>query len=91
MLTRKTSRGTVLDESQRVSLAQALQAFTEFGAYVNRQEGHRGRLVPGLAGDVAVFSRDLFEASPEEILRDTRCDLTIRGGEVVFDRLGEAG
>ena len=45
-----------------------------------------GRLVPGLAADVAVFSRDLLTARPEEILQDTRCDLTIRGGQIVFDR-----
>jgi hypothetical protein len=90
MLTRKTSRGTVMDAGERVSIAEAIRAFTEFGAYVNRQEGHRGRLVPGLAADVAVFSRDLLTASPEEILHDTRCDLTIRGGAVVFDRAGEA-
>lgn len=89
MLTRKTSRGTVMAESERVSIAQAIQAFTDFGAYVNKQEAHRGRLVPGLAADVAVFSRDMLEASPEEILRETACDLAIRGGEVVFDRAGE--
>jgi hypothetical protein len=91
MLTRRTARGTVLGEGETVSIVQAMEAFTDFGAYVNRQEGHRGRLVPGMAGDVAVFSRDMLDASPEEILRDTRCDLTIRGGEVVFDRAGEAG
>ena len=89
MLTRKTSRGTVMGEGERVGIEQALQAFTEFGAHVNLQEGHRGRLVPGLAGDVAVFSRDMLAATPEEILHDTRCDLTIRGGEVLFDRAGE--
>jgi predicted amidohydrolase YtcJ len=57
---------------------------------VNRAEHHRGRLAPGLAADVAVFSRDLLTASPDEILHDTRCDLTILGGEVVYDRAGEA-
>ncbi|NBJ11124.1 amidohydrolase [Microvirga arsenatis] len=89
MLTRKTSHGTVMDEQEVVSIEQAITAFTEFGAYVNKAEHEWGRLVPGLAGDVAVFSRDLLTASPEEILHDTRCDLTIRGGEVVFDRHGE--
>ena len=45
-----------------------------------------GRLAPGMLADVAVFSRDLLTASPDDILRDTRCDLTILGGRVVFDR-----
>ena len=89
MLTRKTSHGTVMDEREAVSIEQAIMAFTEFGAYVNKAEHEWGRLVPGLAADVAIFSRDLLTASPEEILHDTRCDLTIRGGEIVFDRHGE--
>jgi predicted amidohydrolase YtcJ len=78
-----------MSEGETVSIAQAIAAFTEFGAYVNRADHEGGRLVPGLVADVAVFSRDLLSASPEEILHDTRCDLAIRGGEVVFDRSGE--
>jgi predicted amidohydrolase YtcJ len=91
MLTRKTSKGTVMSEDQRVSIAEAIAAFTAFGAFVNKAEHEIGRLVPGLAADVAVFSRDLLSADPEEILQDTRCDVTVRGGQVVFDRAGETG
>ena len=71
------------------SIAQAIAAFTEFGAYVNKAETEWGRLVPGLAADIAVFSRNMLDASPDEILNDTRCDLTILGGNIVFDRHGE--
>ncbi len=85
MVTRKTSRGTVMAGGEALSMAEALHAFTQLGAYVNKSEGHRGRLVPGLAADVAVFSRDLIAADPEDVLHDTRCELTIRGGEVVYD------
>jgi predicted amidohydrolase YtcJ len=86
MLTRKTWRGTVMDDRQCVSIEEALQAYTEFGAFSQKQETVKGRLVPGFLADVAVFSRDLLTAAPDEILKDTRCDLTILGGEVVFDR-----
>ena len=89
MVTRKTSRGTVLGGDQRLTMEEALHAYTELGAYVNKAENHRGRLVPGLAADVAVFSRDLLSADPEAILGDTRCDLTIRGGAVVYDALDD--
>lgn len=86
MLTRQTWRRTVMDERQRVSIEEALQAYTEYGAFSQKQEGVKGKLAPGFLADVAVFSRDLLTASPEEILKDTRCDLTIRGGEIVYDR-----
>jgi predicted amidohydrolase YtcJ len=91
MITRKTSKGTVMSDEQRVTIAEAIAAFTDFGSYVNKAEHELGRLMPGLAGDVAVFSRDLLSAAPEEILHDTRCDMTIRGGTIVFDRAGEVG
>lgn len=90
MLTRQTWRGTVMDERQRVSIEEALQAYTEYGAFSQKQEAVKGKLVPGFLADVAVFSRDLLSASPEAILKDTRCDLTIRGGKVVYKRSGTA-
>jgi predicted amidohydrolase YtcJ len=90
MITRKTWRGTVMDARECVTPEQALQAYTEFGAFSQKQETVKGRLVPGQLADVAVFSRNLLTAAPEEILKDTRCDLTIRGGEVVFERDGAA-
>ena len=86
MLTRKTWKGTVMDAAQRVSIEEALQAYTEFGAFSQKQETVKGRLVPGFLADVAVFSRDLLTADPAAILEDTRCDLTILGGEVVYER-----
>ena len=87
MLTRKTVEGH--GDGRRASAStssQALQAYTEYGAFSQKQEHRKGRLVPGQLADVAVFSRDLLTATPEEILDDTRCDLTILDGDVVFDR-----
>ena len=37
--------------------------------------------------DLAVFDRDLTSVEPDELL-EARCDLTIRGGEIVFERAG---
>ncbi|MCV9938938.1 amidohydrolase [Boseaceae bacterium BT-24-1] len=90
MLTRQTWRGTVMDAGQRVSIEEALQAYTEYGAFSQKQEAVKGKLKPGFLADIAVFSRDLLAASPEAILKDTRCDLTIRGGKVVYERSGTA-
>jgi hypothetical protein len=89
MLTRKTSRGTVVGGAETVSMTQAIQAYTEFGAYVNMAEGTYGRLRPGMAADIAVWSRDLLRATPEQVLHETACDLTLLGGEPVHDRRGE--
>ena len=86
MLTRKTGAGTQLDPAECLSIEEALQSYTEYGAYSQKQEHVRGKLMPGYLADVAVFSRNLLEATPEEILKDTLCDLTILDGKVVFER-----
>ncbi|MBN9045971.1 MAG: amidohydrolase [Rhizobiales bacterium] len=86
MLTRKTVKGTVMDARECATIEEALQVYTEHGAFSQKLEKVKGRLVPGQMADIAVFSRNMLTASPEEILHDTRCDLTIRGGEIVFER-----
>jgi predicted amidohydrolase YtcJ len=90
MLTRATRAGTVMAPDQKVTIAQAIAAFTHFGAVVNKAERHRGKLLPGQAADIAVFSRDLLNATPEEIRDATRVDLTILDGAVVHDATGES-
>ena len=89
MTTRMSNRHTVLGESQKLSMAEAIHAYTYFGAYTQFAETTMGRLVPGQLADIAVLSHDVFAVAPEVVETDTRCDLTILGGEVVFDRLGQ--
>lgn len=84
MVTRQTWSGTVMDANQRVSIHEALRAYTEDGAYSQNAEGVKGRLVPGQLDDIAVFSRDMLETDPEDILRDTHCTMAILGGDIVY-------
>jgi hypothetical protein len=86
MLTRRTWKGTLMNERERVCIEEALQAYTEFGAFSQKMESVKGRLIPGQLADVAVFSRVLLTATPDEILKETQCDLTILGGRIVYAR-----
>ena len=86
MLTRETAKGTVMDARERVTIEEALQVYTEYGAFSQKLEKVKGKLVPGQVADIAVFSRNMLTAKPEEILNDTHCMLTIREGELVFER-----
>jgi predicted amidohydrolase YtcJ len=90
LATRRTAKGTVLGADQRVSVAEAVHAYTWASAYSQFAEDRRGRLVPGQIADVAVLSRDIFACDLEEILT-TQADMTIRSGRVVYDRFGEQG
>jgi predicted amidohydrolase YtcJ len=88
MLTRQTNRGTVMGAEEALTVEQAIHCQTWCGAYTQFAEDRRGTLEPGMQADIAVLSRDIFAAEPGQILRDTACDLTLRGGEVIFDRRG---
>jgi hypothetical protein len=89
MLTRRTARGTVMGAEEALTAEEAVHCQTWCGAYTQFAETRRGTIEPGMQADIAVLSRDIFACTPEEVLRDTRCDLTLRGGEAVFDRHGE--
>lgn len=86
MITRKTWKGTVMDENERVSIEEALRVYTEYGAFSQKQENIKGKLVPGQVADIAVFSRNLLTAEPEDILHNTQCNIALRDGKVVFQR-----
>ena len=85
MITRKTWKGTVMDARQCLTPAEALQAYTEYGAFSQKAEAVKGRLVAGQLADIAVFSRNLLTADPEDILHDTHCVMTIVDGRVVYE------
>ena len=88
MITRKTVRGTVIGADQCLTIAEAIHAYTAAGAYTQFADDRRGTLEVGQFADLAVLSRDIFDAAPEDILT-TQADMTLRGGVATFDRNGE--
>ncbi|MCX7931864.1 MAG: amidohydrolase [Rhodovarius sp.] len=85
MVTRQTSQGSLLGPEERLTLPEALHCATWCGAYASFVEDRRGALEPGMDADIAVLSQDIF-ASSVEALPSTRCDITLRGGVVIYDR-----
>lgn len=84
MIARRTAHDTLYGEDQRLSVAEAIHAYTFNAAYSSFQEQITGRLVPDQRADIAVFGLDIFAATPEEIRDHLVCELTILGGEIVF-------
>jgi predicted amidohydrolase YtcJ len=70
---------------QRITLEEALRAYTVSGAYASFDEERKGALRPGMLADLVVLDGDLFAISPEEI-RGARVVVTVVGGEVVWNR-----
>ena len=70
---------------QKVSVEDALRAYTMGGAYASFEEAEKGSLAAGKLADVVILDGDLTAIAPETI-RDARVMYTIVGGRVVFDR-----
>jgi predicted amidohydrolase YtcJ len=70
---------------QKISVAEALRAYTWGNAYAVFAEQQRGTLAPGMLADVDVLDHDLFTMPPDS-LASARVTQTIVGGKVVFER-----
>ena len=70
---------------QKITLAEAVEAYTLGSAFAEFQEKDKGTLAPGKLADLVVLSADIFRIDPHA-LRDAKVDLTMVGGKIVFQR-----
>jgi predicted amidohydrolase YtcJ len=83
-VTRKNEAGTKeYFPEQKITIAQAIAAYTTGSAYAQFEEKHKGLLQPGMLADFVVLDHDLLKATPEEILK-TRVLRTVVGGKSVY-------
>jgi len=70
---------------QKITVEDALRAYTHGGAYASFDEKEKGTLAAGALADFAMIDRDLTKIPPEQI-RDAHVSLTAVGGRVVYER-----
>lgn len=68
---------------QKITVEEALRAYTADAAYAAFSESSLGSLEPGKLADIVVLDRNAFEIPPEE-LNSIRIQTTIVGGKVVY-------
>jgi predicted amidohydrolase YtcJ len=68
---------------QKVTVEEALKAYTSGGAYASFEEREKGTIAPGMLADLTVIDRDLRTIPAAEI-RSTKIVRTIVGGKTVF-------
>ncbi|HXF13767.1 MAG TPA: amidohydrolase family protein, partial [Terriglobales bacterium] len=69
---------------QKLTIQQALAAYTTGSAYAEFAEKQKGTLAPGMLADFVVLDRDLTEIPPAQIL-GTRVLRTVVGGKTVYE------
>lgn len=85
-VTRKSEDGkrTYYPE-QKLTIDEALAAYTAGAAYAEFAEKYKGTLNPGMVADFVVLDRDLTKVEPEEIL-GTKVLKTVVGGKTVYPK-----
>jgi predicted amidohydrolase YtcJ len=71
---------------QKITVEEALRAYTAGNAYAVYAERKRGKLVAGYLADVVILDQDLTKIKPEAI-ENARVKVTIVGGKVVYRRI----
>ncbi|HEX4019986.1 MAG TPA: amidohydrolase family protein [Acidobacteriaceae bacterium] len=80
-VTRMNEAGTMsYDPSEKLTMGEALYAYTQGSAYAQFDEQWKGRLAPGYVADFTVLDRDLTKIAPHAIL-DTKVLRTVVNGK----------
>jgi predicted amidohydrolase YtcJ len=78
----KNSKGWVPE--QKISVAEAVRAYTIGSAYAEFQETVKGSISVGKLADMVILSRDIFKIDPKEI-ENVKVIITVVDGRVVYE------
>lgn len=68
---------------EKLTIQQALYAYTQGSAYAEFAEGYKGTLQPGMVADFVILDRDLTRIPPHDIL-DTKVLRTVVAGHPTY-------
>jgi predicted amidohydrolase YtcJ len=71
---------------QRITVAEAIEAYTLGSAYGAHQENDRGTIRAGKYADLVVLSQDILDAKVRDKIGEMKVEMTVVGGKVVFER-----
>jgi len=71
---------------QKISIEQAMKAYTESGAYSSFEKNLKGQIKEGQLADIIVFSQDLFKIDPMKT-HETKVVLTVFDGKIIYSAL----
>ena len=74
---------------QKISVEEAVRAYTAGAAFASFDESRKGILAPGRLADLVLLDRNIFEIPAEEI-RNVKVVMTYVGGRKVFEKQGHS-
>ena len=76
--------GEVLDQTQCITLLEALRLYTYNGAIASGEEAIKGSIEVGKLADLVVLSRDILTTLPEQI-REVKIEMTVIDGIIEYE------
>lgn len=84
-VTRKSEDGKMsYFPEQRITMDEAIAAYTTGSAFAQFEEKEKGKLAPGMLADFVVLDRDITAVIPEKVLQ-TNVLRTVVGGKTVYE------
>jgi predicted amidohydrolase YtcJ len=68
---------------EKITLPEAIEAYTTGAAFAEFQEKEKGSITPGKLADMVIVGDNIFDLKPEAI-RNVKVKITIVGGKVVY-------
>ncbi len=84
-VTRRGESGALYGPEEKIDIRDALNMYTQGGAYMTFEDDKKGRIAPGMFADIIVLERNILDARPEDLL-NVKVDMTILGGKIVYLR-----
>jgi predicted amidohydrolase YtcJ len=85
LVNRRSANGQPIGITQKISVMEALKLYTINAAYHSFEEHIMGSIEPGKLADMVVLGKDILSV-PTETIINIPIDMTIVGGEIVYER-----
>lgn len=83
-VTRKGLSGRVFSADEALTVMEALQGYTLYGAWLSFEEDRKGSIEPGKLADMIVLDQDILTIDPAHIM-DIEVEQTWLGGKLVYE------
>jgi predicted amidohydrolase YtcJ len=82
-VTRRSDSGSIIGSGQRITVQEAIRAYTWNGAFASFEEHLKGSIEPGKLADLVVLNGSILTCEPERLL-ELKVELTILDGKVEY-------
>lgn len=77
--------GQAVDQTQAISVLEAIRLYTYNGAYSSYEENIKGSIEPGKLADLVVLSEDILSC-PKDRIQEIQVDMTMIDGIIEYER-----